>query len=408
MVNQFSPGQVLLDASLEIDNLYINMEHSYMGDLVIYLICPNGQSIQVHDQAGAGTYLGEPVDDEAEPNTPGVGYDYYWSPDATNGSWGDNAGGGTLPAGTYQSAQTFAYLDGCPLNGVWQIEICDLLGIDNGFVFNACINFAIGCTDPSAYNFDNSAIQDDGSCLEEDALGVCGGDCEADEDEDGICDDLEECVGVLDPCGVCNGPGAAYDCGCADIPQGDCDCNGNQLDALGVCGGECPSDINSNGVCDDAEINGCTYQFAENYDPLATDDDGSCVLDDPGDSDCELVYDGNADGSVGAGDLLGLLTEFGSVIVDGDSDGVCDEIDDCVGEYDECGVCNGLGAVFDCGCDNCSQFFECGDPVGYQGYDYSTVLIGEQCWLSENLRNEKYTNGDPINVGVARGHLPEP
>ena len=123
MVNQFSPGQVLLDASLEIDNLYINMEHSYMGDLVIYLICPNGQSIQVHDQAGAGTYLGEPVDDEAEPNTPGVGYDYYWSPDATNGSWGDNAGGGTLPAGTYQSAQTFAYLDGCPLNGVWQIEI---------------------------------------------------------------------------------------------------------------------------------------------------------------------------------------------------------------------------------------------------------------------------------------------
>ena len=100
---------------------------------------------------------------------------------------------------------------------------------------------------------------------------------------------------------------------------------------------------------------------------------------DPGDSDCELVYDGNADGSVGAGDLLGLLTEFGSVIVDGDSDGVCDEIDDCVGEYDECGVCNGLGAVFDCGCDNCSQFFECGDPVGYQGYDYSTVLIGEQC-----------------------------
>ena len=258
-----------------------------------------------------------------------------------------------------------------------------------------------GCTNPMACNYLSIAVVDDDSCLEEDALGVCGGDCEADEDEDGICDDLEECVGVLDPCGVCNGPGEAYECGCADIPEGDCDCNGNQLDALGVCGGECPSDINSNGVCDDAEINGCTYQFAENYDPLATDDDGSCVLDNPSDSDCELVYDGNADGSVGAGDLLGLLTEFGSVIVDGDSDSVCDEIDDCVGEYDECGVCNGLGAVFDCGCDNCSQFFECGDPVGYQGYDYSTVLIGEQCWLSENLRNEKYTNGDPINVGCS-------
>ena len=24
--------------------------------------------------------------------------------------------------------------------------------------------------------------------------------------------------------------------GCADIPQGDCDCNGSVLDSLGVCG----------------------------------------------------------------------------------------------------------------------------------------------------------------------------
>ena len=40
--------------------------------------------------------------------------------------------------------------------------------------------------------------------------------------------------------GVCNGPGDIYACGCTDIPDGDCDCNGNQLDALGVCGGNCP------------------------------------------------------------------------------------------------------------------------------------------------------------------------
>ena len=45
-------------------------------------------------------------------------------------------------------------------------------------------------------------------------------------------------VGALDECGVCNGPGAIYECGCADIPEGDCDCDGNQLDdAVGVCGG---------------------------------------------------------------------------------------------------------------------------------------------------------------------------
>jgi uncharacterized protein (TIGR02145 family) len=30
--------------------------------------------------------------------------------------------------------------------------------------------------------------------------------------------------------------------------------------------------------------------------------------------------------------------------------------------------------------------FICGDPLGYQGYDYVTVQIGDQCWFSENCR----------------------
>ena len=120
----------------------MNFEHSYMGDLIISFICPNGQSIQVIDQAGGGTFLGVPVDNDADPDTPGEGFDYSWDPDATNGTWGANAGIGTLPAGEYESFQTFANLDGCPLNGVWQIEICDLLGSDNGFVFGWGIQFA--------------------------------------------------------------------------------------------------------------------------------------------------------------------------------------------------------------------------------------------------------------------------
>ena len=31
-------------------------------------------------------------------------------------------------------------------------------------------------------------------------------------------------------------------CGCEDIPVGDCDCSGNQTDAVGVCGGDCAAD----------------------------------------------------------------------------------------------------------------------------------------------------------------------
>ena len=108
------------------------------------------------------------------------------------------------------------------------------------------------------------------------ALGECGGDLYADADPDGICDDVDDCVGAYDECGVCNGPGAIYECGCADIPEGDCDCNGNQLDALGECGGDCAADA--------------------------------------------------------------------------DADGICDDVDDCVGAYDECGVCNGPGAIYECGC----------------------------------------------------------
>ena len=28
----------------------------------------------------------------------------------------------------------------------------------------------------------------------------------------------------------------------------------------------------------------------------------------------------------------------------------------------------------------------CGDAITHEGYDYSTVLIGDQCWFSENCR----------------------
>jgi len=38
----------------------------------------------------------------------------------------------------------------------------------------------------------------------------------------------------------------------------------------------------------------------------------------------------------------------------------------------------------------------CGQPLVYQGYEYETIAIGEQCWFAENLRAEQYANGDNI------------
>ena len=135
--------------------------------------------------------------------------------------------------------------------------------------------FECGCEDIPAGDCDC-----DGNQL--DALGVCGGDCAEDADADGICDNVDDCVGELDACGVCNGPGEIYECGCADIPEGDCDCDGNQLDALGVCGGDCTEDADMDGICDNVDpvIGGCSNPCACNYmSDAAVINDASCVFD---------------------------------------------------------------------------------------------------------------------------------
>jgi len=144
VLTAFNSGQVIQSAD-DFENFFINFEHSFMGDLTVTFICPDGSALGVHQQGGGGTFLGEPVDNDADPDNPGVGYDYFWSPEATNGSWGDN-GGGTLPTGTYESAQPWTLLEGCPLNGTWTIEVCDSWGSDNGFIFDWYINF-----DPALY-----------------------------------------------------------------------------------------------------------------------------------------------------------------------------------------------------------------------------------------------------------------
>lgn len=179
-----------------------------------------------------------------------------------------------------------------------------------------------GCTDPDACNYVANATSDDGSCIE-------------DADADGICDDVDECFGAFDACGVCNGPGPVNDCGCTDIPPGQCDCSGNVVDAIGICGGACAADENQNGICDTDEVYGCIYPFAINYNSVSLIDDGSCLLGgctDPSapnylpsasvdDGSCitepceeestSYFGDLNNDGVVGAGDLLAMLTVFG-------------------------------------------------------------------------------------------------
>lgn len=144
--SNFVPGQTIESAD-DFESVFVNMEHSYMGDLVISVICPDGSVLITHQQGGGGTYLGNPVDGDGATIVPGEGFDYFWAPDATNGTWeAESFGVSPLPSGTYSSVSSFDDLIGCPMNGIWTLQICDLFGVDNGVVFDWTITF-----DPSLY-----------------------------------------------------------------------------------------------------------------------------------------------------------------------------------------------------------------------------------------------------------------
>ena len=129
-------------------------------------------------------------------------------------------------------------------------------------------------------------------------------------------------------------------------------------------------------------------------------------------TDCGLPHDINSNGSVDIEDFLSILGLFGDQ--DSDGDGVYDSLDNCfdltacnymdsealICAYpDALGVCGGF-CISDLDGDGVCDG-GCGDPVSYQGYDYATVLIGEQCWFAENLRSELYRNGDSIPEGLS-------
>lgn len=176
-----------------------------------------------------------------------------------------------------------------------------LFDLDGDFI---CDPFEVpGCDDLEACNYNSIATDDDGSCQYPPPGYDCQGECILDLDDDGICDVMDGCVGYADACGICNGPGAIYSCGCDEIPASDCDCDGNQLDILGVCGGNCTSDLDEDGICDSEEVFGCTDNSACNYSMEFTEADDSCEYPEDG-YDC-----------------------FGNCLNDLDGDEVCDEFE---------------------------------------------------------------------------------
>lgn len=151
--NSFAPGQTLNNIN-DLFSICVNMEHSYIGDLVASITCPDGTQVILYQQGGGWNSLGEPIDISGPNDPPGVGYPYCWAPNAPLGTWAQcgNAGATpniitlpngipTLAPGTYSSLNPLSDLVGCPLNGVWTLEFCDLWGADDGWVFDWQIDF---------------------------------------------------------------------------------------------------------------------------------------------------------------------------------------------------------------------------------------------------------------------------
>ena len=126
-------------------------------------------------------------------------------------------------------------------------------------------------------------------------------------------------------------------------------------------------------------IEGCTNGDACNFNPDAVVDNGTCAS-------CEQLQTACLEGTVWSEQLGGCIV---ANVSDTDFDG-------CVGINDFLIHLSNFGA----GCGP-ELTWSCGDLLEYQGYDYETVQIGEQCWFAENLRSESYENGDEIPVGLS-------
>jgi len=201
----------------------------------------------------------------------------------------------------------------------------------------SCIYEVLGCTDASACNFDAAANTEDGSCTYADAGYDCAGNCLADADGDGVCDEFEV-VGCQDASAdnydaSATDAGACDYLGCTDAIACNFDSGANVDDASCTyadagydCAGNCLADADGDGVCDEFEVVGCQDASAANYDASATDA-GACDY-----LGCTDAIACNFDSGANVDDASCTYADAGYdcdgvCLNDADGDGVCDEFE---------------------------------------------------------------------------------
>ena len=143
LVNAFDDNQILEDYD-DLELITANIEHSYVGDLTMSVICPNGTEVILMENGPSGDTTPNdcnPLDglgntNDLNSNDLGIfdveGYDYSWSMEGEyilDGADNPNVDGfEPIPAGIYLPCGDLCDFVGCPLNGIWTFSIIDQWG----------------------------------------------------------------------------------------------------------------------------------------------------------------------------------------------------------------------------------------------------------------------------------------
>ena len=213
-----------------------------------------------------------------------------------------------------------------------------------------------------------AGVQQECGCGAPGTLGFPDGACDCDGNE-------------ADACGECGGNGLspdgdAWDCGCTDMAEGACNCAGDVLDCSDVCGGSNIPDCND--VCGG---------FAE---------DLGCGCGQPGPSGCDNQCGSTA--AIDCSDVCGGIAEY-------DECGICDDdaSNDCI---QDCSGVWGGDAEFDCN-------GECGGDAFYDNCSNCINDTTEACSITVNAGDDQvhtiehdsnmYTNFTTITLDLDPG-----
>ena len=168
VIDAFEPGQTLDDCD-HLELITANIEHEFIGDLTMFVTCPNGTSVVLLENALTSGSLGSDPNG-CNLNTSGTeddlnayqlgasdveGYDYSWNMDALyviDGVDNPYVNNNVLPDGTvlnsgvilpeeYLPCGNFCDFVGCPLNGTWSFNVLDQWFNNDGTLFGWSISF---------------------------------------------------------------------------------------------------------------------------------------------------------------------------------------------------------------------------------------------------------------------------